>query len=393
MPRLPTLLLILLPVAAMSADPAVPPNSPLRAALEKSPKSPGPAAVLPPIRDDWSLSAGALWRQIGEVDFQSRHQAGVPDLPGMRAPRGNNNVGRAGSSGSHTYSDGYVYPDVIGGTTTWFWGYENSSQVNGNNLDFHGKIRRGYTSLSAQSYNTDWSDDLAGAGFFVDLESPELLRRGSFALNARIGYSYTEDETSHRSVAFQARQQAILRSTDITDSYDISQIAPVPPAPHNGTFLGPGPIIDNMPSRRSDPSSARVMSETVYTSYLEESLEVKLHTISVGPRLSWCRGHLRLLVEAGFALNIAHWKAGSREELRRDNGQVVREWNDSQSGTEVLPGAYAQLSAEWQMNELWSLFVMGRYDWSRGLSGSVAGSTFDVDLGGWTVGGGVTRKL
>ncbi|MEZ0275082.1 MAG: hypothetical protein ACAH88_09265, partial [Roseimicrobium sp.] len=265
MPKiLNSLLLLLLPATVLSETPRA--SSLVRSALDKAPKQTNPEVMLP-FEDGaaWSLSAGALWRQIGEVDFHSRHQASIADLPAFRRPRDWNTAGSSSPGASHTYSDGYVYPDVNGTTQTWFWGYENNSQVSGNTLNFHGAMAEGFTRLSSQEFNSDWSDDLAGAGFFVDLESPEFLRRGKLGLSAKLGYSYTEDESSHSSLAFRARQQAGTREFGITDAYDITPIAPIPPAPFNGTAMGPGPVIDNVPIRSFGSPHTTILDDEVYT--------------------------------------------------------------------------------------------------------------------------------
>src|SRR5688572_29764695 len=87
---------------------------------------------------EWTLSAGPSARNIGtlKINAASRSAAfGLPSLVGSEAmvtPP----VGDPDSPADRFYEDGYVRQDA--GTaldgSTWYWGYESASQVQGDNL-------------------------------------------------------------------------------------------------------------------------------------------------------------------------------------------------------------------------------------------------------------------
>src|SRR5436190_17264130 len=49
------------------------------------------------------------------------------------------NPGPAAAGADHRYNDGYVLVDSSGnaGGMTWYWGYQNASQVVGDSMQFH----------------------------------------------------------------------------------------------------------------------------------------------------------------------------------------------------------------------------------------------------------------
>ena len=118
-----------------------------------------------------------------------------------------------------------------------------------------------------------------------------------------------------------------------------------------------------------------------------------MHTLSLGPKASWHRNKLRVSGGLGLGLNIADWDAESVETLSSDKGKKVKQWSEGSSGTEVLAGVYAELGAESALSERWSVFTSARYDWVQDFSGSVANSTFDLDLGGFTAMLGVAWRF
>ena len=95
---------------------------------------------------------------------------------------------------NHDYDDGYVRVDVStnAGGLTWYWGYDNSSQVPGD------------------------------------------------------GYIYF-----HR--------RYVTNCTLLTDKYSLAGTTP-PPPPYRGTYNGPGPLIEDLPTRST---------ELDYSPYLE----------------------------------------------------------------------------------------------------------------------------
>jgi hypothetical protein len=371
------------------------------------------AAVIQPEENPWRFTMGPQWRQIGSVDWQTGSAASSWSLPWLAGR------GRAGSSGGssipsgagdHAYDDGFVNQDLTGSTSsTWFWGYDNASQVQGNDLVFHSANGNAFSRFSRSSSsfvrNTGWSDDLSGAGAFAKLESPEVLRRGGLGVSFELAYSWAQDDTSKISRdVYHAEQRSTLVSGGgaIEDRYDVTGLF-LPLAPYEGTFAGPGVTIPNAPYSRtvSGGGSGGEVSDVrtaIFSSDVRESFEVDLHTLSFGPRVNvQCNKDVRLGFGLGLALNIADWDADYEETLSvRENGhaaRVLRRWDAGASGTEVLPGFYLEAMAQFQLAERLAAYLGGRYDWSESLSEDVGPSQVRFEPGGWSIMAGLTLSL
>lgn len=385
-----SLFLFLGSASAFCADPPVP-----------KPAPPEAVAMVPLAESAWRVSVGAQWRQIGSVDWDTGSAAAGWSLPWMAGRGHNRGVRVPAGAGDHTYDDGYVKTDINGATgDTWYWGYDKSSQVQGTDIVFHSADGGGSafrTGSSPSVRDAGWSDDLAGAGLFAKIETPELLRWSRLSASLEFGYSWAHDDTSHvtRDV-FHAEQRSIATSFALEDRYDASGIA-IPPAPHAGGFAGPGPILPGAPTSRR--LTGTDTSETaIFSSDVRESLEMNLHTLSLGPRFSaQCCERVRLGLGLGLAINIADWEAGFDESLtvRRNGGkaQLLKRWQAQASGTEVLPGFYVEVAAQTRITERVVLYVAGRYDWSEGFAADVGPSRLEFDPGGWSILLGVTLEL
>lgn len=377
--------LLLLPLLVMAGAP-----SPVQTAAARNPKAPVQAMNTAAAATGWTLGAGVIWRQIGEVSFGSGHYAGPGHLPSFQ--------GR--SIGGSGYSDGFVLPDITGSATqTWNWGYNSASQVQGNSLVFSGSSSSLTQSTSLASRDSGWSDDLQNAGVELRAESPALFQWRQFSLSAAMGYSFTRDEADESREAFHAQRTTWLQQSSVRDVYDITAIAPIPGAPFQGTFNGPGPVISLTPQSSLGGGSGdrEELYEDVYSSTVHQSLDIRLHTLSFGPKVSTIAGRVRIVGGLGLAVNIADYDADYEERLtvRRGSGRerLLRRWQDSNSGTDVVPGFYLETAAEFLLAPQWVGYVSGRYDWAGSVDGRLGPSSFDVDLSGWTLGIGVLYRF
>jgi hypothetical protein len=377
--------LLFAPLIATAGTPA----NAIKAAATKNPKAPVQAMSQTSALAGWTLGAGVIWRQIGEVSFGNGHYAGPGHLPAFQ--------GR--SVGGSGYSDGYVLPDITGSATqTWNWGYNNASQVQGNTLVFSGSSSSLTQSTSISNEDSGWSDDLDGVGVELRAETPALFQWRQFTLSAGIGYSFVRDEAAGSSEVFHAQRSTWLQESSVRDVYDITAIAPIPPA-HQGNFNGPGPVIGLSPQSSSGGGSGdrEKLYDDVYSSTVQQSLDIRLHTLSFGPKVSAIAGRVRIVGGLGLAVNIADYDADYEERLtvQRSNARerLLRSWQDSNSGTDVVPGFYLETAAEVLLAPQWVGYVSGRYDWAGSVDGRLGPSRFDVDLSGWTLGIGVLYRF
>jgi hypothetical protein len=265
-------------------------------------------------------------------------------------------------------------------------------------LVFSGSSSSLTQSTSISKEDSGWSDDLDGVGVELRAETPALFKWRQFTLSAALGYSFVRDDAEGTSEAFRAQRTTWLQQSSVRDVYDISAIAPIPPA-HQGNFNGPGPVIGLSPQSSSGGGSGdrEKLYDDVYSSSVQHSLDIRLHTLSFGPKISTIAGRVRIVGGLGLAVNIADYDADYEERLtvQRNNARerLLRRWQDSNSGTDVVPGFYLETAAEVLLAPQWVGYVSGRYDWAGSVEGQLGPSSFDVDLSGWTLGLGVIYRF
>lgn len=386
-PFLLALSIILPPVAGRAGERA--PDS------GKAPLPETPATEAPQ-RSHFRFSAGAAYRSIQGAEFFTGSRSGRESLPfPSSALRGiRSGAGAAGAYADRQYTDGYVFQDggTAGDGSTWFWGYENPAQVAGSRLSFHAPADSIDTSHSERGESDPgaWSTDDGGAVPVVSADwSYDLTPRLSAGFSLQ--YSYLGFDGGSGVSNFRALQVRGSQAVNLTDVYDIGEIV-APSAPYQGSLEGPGSLINNRPASRSlEKGGILDSSRTAFFNQIRESLDVRLHTLALGPTLTAHAGPVDLALGGGLALNIADWDASHRETLYRQSGtqqaKVYKKWSDQASGTEVLPGAFLQASASVDLGGAFRLTAFGNYDWSRTFSGQVGPSRFRIDPSGWMAGG------
>lgn len=142
-----------------------------------------------------------------------------------------------------TYDDGYVRPDISGSADgkTWYWGYQEASQVAGDSLNLH---------IATGSPFTGVTEDLSGdiqAGF--ELVYGRAL--GFFNLSAKRqaawgvlgGFGSTD-------INIDGQTSLSGTASRREDHFSLGGIVP-PVAPYSGTYTGPGPLIGLTPTGSS----------------------------------------------------------------------------------------------------------------------------------------------
>ncbi len=121
-------------------------------------KTPKQAVNIPQEEPGWRLDAGAQWRQLGSVNWQTGSLAAHSSLPWLagRGVRSGSSAANPSGIGDHTYDDGFVNQDA--GTPffgdTAYYGYNSDSQVQGNNLVYHSANGGGSTASSARAFDS-----------------------------------------------------------------------------------------------------------------------------------------------------------------------------------------------------------------------------------------------
>ena len=352
----------------------------------------GPAAAVPGVGGPrWRVGLGAQWRAVERLSLQASPRASLGaagrlvDRAGGHRP----DNGPAGATGDRRYGDGFVYEDE--GTAqdggTWWWGYESASQVQGDTLSF--TAEGDYTTASSWGRAEAWrgeggAEDGGGPVLEVgaDWDGPGDWRPGWAFSFSQMGL-----ESEERAVLFSGGQQSSHYLIRETDRYALAGVV-VPLAPYQGSKAGPGPVIDNIPTRSRRDSLLQQREEWL-ASEVEVNFAAEVYNFSLGTTLAWERGRWSWQGGVGLEVDVVSWDLASREVLRASGSGGERRlagWQDGAGGTAVVCGLGLGGRAAWQWRPGWEVAglakwrAMERFEVSRGQAGATLNS------GGWSVG-------
>jgi hypothetical protein len=358
---------------------------------------------------EWRVGAGPSYRSLGGVDFRTGRLSAASMVTPVRplysgyqqTSRVTSNAGPASSSADRRYRNGFVFIDdstaapgsFLPGTTA-FWGYQEDAQVNAGILRYDaGVYGDSHVSDDSAGQQDKWKSDLAGSALAYHADAIYKLNN-DLRVGGTLGYLFIAQDISHSGSTFSGALKLNERLVSVSDLYDLKGVV-APAAPYSGTFSHPGtaPLIDNIPSERHYNHVANTDQTVDFANHIEQSFDLSLHTISLGPVVQYA--HFRFFASAslGFAVNLAAWDASFRESLvRTQSGRSSRErsWRRNNSGTDVLPGFFLQGNAGWQLSDQWSLTAFGRWDWCDDLDGRAGPAEFSAELGGATFGASIT---
>ena len=360
-------------------------------ALAKEPFSSNDPARAPV--PGFRLSGGWMHRSLKGGVFHSESQSQNVVFPRFlgRDHRADPRVGPSGSPGNRRYDDGFVNTDA--GTdndgATAHWGYDNPSQARDGSLWFHAEGTRREVHESAFYEDIDdWNLDPEGNAPVVQLDwSTEVA--GGWSVGVQAQWSLLHMEEGHSASSFTFFSQRNDYVTHFKDGYALRGVIP-PSAPYEGSDAGNGALLDNVPAFRRNGETVSGKSRAHLHNSVQESLDVDVHTLSLGPTAGARIGRVNAQIAGGLSVTVADWDARHREVLylSRD-GARAREWRSWESrsgGTKVLPGFYLQSSASVSLTKKIDISAFGRYDWCGEMQGKVGPSSFTVDLSGWSAG-------
>jgi len=314
-----------------------------------------PAAAqvkLPPLQFEEADEAGFFVRFGPRIQFNL--EASVSMLPSTPAQPGR-------------YDNGFVLPDVSGSASglTWNWAYADAGQVAGDAINFER-----YSNLPHAGVFTSESDDplLGGEVLFgVELGRFDLGRK-EVSWGAEIGYAFTPFKVTQASTA-----------TGTVDyfaaSHGLGGIVP-PTPPYQGTFDGPGPLIDLNPNTSSTISSAA-------TSTFDGSIESDLHLVKLG---AWLEVPVTEKISASLSLGYSAVLADTtftfREAITIANAGIpaLGVTDISTGASEWQSGFYGQLRATWQFSHRIGAYVAGDYLYHSGFNFRDAGREVRLDF-------------
>lgn len=327
----------------------------------------------------WSVGAGLAWRRIGSTTVAPNLAANNPPAAFFSPSAG---PGAATGIANRNYDNGFVRIGAgtpISGQTTNF-SFQNNSQFNAaaDTLTF---TSSGGVALENPGSGRD-GDDTAASPYIElsylvpvreDLEGGFTFSLSTSGLNSSVSSSFNSFNVT------------------TTDTFNLNGVIPpltTPLNPFVGSFTGPGPLIPNAPANRA---FTQTLDGT--QNFLFES-ETDLYSVAFGGDIRW-KIDKKWFLEAGVGavVNFIDWDARSSTVLINPATNALVPVSASSSGTEILLGVYAQVGIGYKINDNWSADGFFRYDITEDLRGSVGGSNFDVDLSGWSIGGGLSYRF
>jgi hypothetical protein len=227
----------------------------------------------------------------------------------------------------YNYDDGYVYPDVSGGTETWYWGYDDdTTQVVGNEV-----LLSQITSV-VDSGMKEYDESYVNLG-------AELTYSRVFEVDGK--YQFGMD-VSIACVPLNYDDRSQVQANEVTTTDGYAFTAPNPPTgPYQGTFDGPGFLISTTPSS-STVSEAPGSSFGVYS-----ELDGYLWSSRIGPFIEYpVTEDLMLHVSLGLSLGLVDVDAS----WHTDEAVPQRGGGDD---SDFLSGGFISADLFWQMKEKW----------------------------------------
>jgi hypothetical protein len=250
----------------------------------------------------------------------------------------------------YNYDNGYVLTDISGnaGNQTWYWGYDNSSQVNlGNHTISFDRASMG----GLPKVGDSGEDDLSQAGVELTYnrelgikEDWHLMRYGlEFAVN-------------WMPINMDNRMAYGISRSRLTDTYGFTP-GTTPPGynvptelPYQGTYQGPNFVINV-------PPISSVTAMLPNANYLvQQHFDANLWGFRLGPYVEMpLSKHWSVHLSGGLAVGLLDGNMSWNETLTVPGTTTDIFRSGSGSDNQFLWGYYVGLSAVYQFNERWGV--------------------------------------
>ncbi len=285
----------------------------------------------------FGLNVSGKFKGPSSINFPTS----FPLATGRRTPNGD----------PYNYDNGYVLTDISGnaGNQSWYWGYDNSSQVNtaDNTISFDRTTVPGRMPAGG----ADRSDDSARLGaelaYSYEIGTKEDWHGFRYGIEAAINYMPIE---------FSANTQNSVMLTRLTDTYSYTP-GTTPPGygesselPYQGTFQGPNFVI-NVP-----PVSSVSTLVPGATFLIQQKFDANLWGIRIGPYVEMpLSKRWSLHLSGGLAAGLLDGNASWRETFVMPDNTASVSRTGGGDNTELLWGYYVNLQAAYQFNDRWGL--------------------------------------
>jgi hypothetical protein len=282
-----------------------------------------------------------------------------------RNPAGNGR--RTARGDAYNYDDGYVLKDSSGnaGGQTWYWGYDNSSQVNAsqaNSIDLHRVTAPGLpgeNSADTPSVGAEVSYDYQ-LGVKADWDQ---LRYGVEVAVNYMPFSFDINGSYNTSIATR------------TDTYAYTPGTTPPGAPYQGGYGGPGFLLG------SSPINSTTTLVPGANLRVDDHFDADLWGFRLGPYIEDpLTEKFSLHASGGLAVGIVDANANWKETLTLPGGGGGTTTAGGGSDTAVKWGYYIGVDAVYQLSDHWGVDAGVQFQDLGTYSHDFGGRTAQLDL-------------
>jgi hypothetical protein len=263
------------------------------------------------------------------------------------------------------YDDGYVLRDISDnfGGETWYWGYDNGSQVSGDSI-----LMSRSTPLASSSspFGVEESDPQLGAELAYNRE---LFRHGEQHYGLEVAANFMN-------INFDDRGSFLAGARRTTDAYPFHPGTTPPLAPYQGTFGGPGFVLGDTPVS----SVTRLVANGATVSGQRE-LDANIWGFRLGPYADFPVGtNWNFSLSAGVAVGLVDTSAKWNENVFI-NGNLAARSRGQGDDLGLLWGGYVSGKVSYRLSDHWRVEggaqfqALGKYD------ERIGGRRVEVDLG------------
>jgi hypothetical protein len=262
------------------------------------------------------------------------------------------------------YHDGYVRLDSSGnaGGYSWYWGYDNRSQV------FSGtKSELAFVAQSTASLSAELKTERSLVGMEL-IYQREVFSAHAIRAGVQGGFRYLPFN-------FTAQRHVASEMATTRDRYALYENV-IPLAPYYGGFEGPGLLIPSTPFSRTEQ-----MVPATVTHYRE--LEGDIFTIKLGPFIAWMPTEkFEVGLAGGLLIAPTHYTFAYRDiHAPSARNHYTMETAGRLDKSDVLLGGSVELTLEFTLTPAISVAATGQYQFMDDLGADLDGRTGKISLG------------
>jgi hypothetical protein len=304
------------------------------------------------------------------VRFALNIDAKFSGIGGSLNPSAHIPINRKTPSGdNYNYDNGYVLTDISGnaGNQSWYWGYDSASQVNSvaNTISFN------RTTATPSGNSSSGSADADGTGFEIAYDRQLGVKEDWH--NMRYGF---ELAVNFLPICVNSSSTFGANVSQQTDVYGYTPLTSPPSAPYQGSYGGPGFVI-NVP--RLSTSTTPIADASVFS---QDHFDANLWGFRVGPYVEFPFGkkdQFTLSLSGGLAVGLLDANDSWKQTATIPGYSPIIS-SGGGSDFDLLWGGYVGLDADYKISEHWGVSGGVQFQDLGNYNHSFGGREVNLDL-------------